>query len=78
MDFKNESGLVFADISSEEFRLYEFPNGVIVRIDHPQQLHVSDSGGHRLFDGSGYSHYIPQGWIRLTWKAKDGQPNFVK
>lgn len=77
-EFKNESGLTFSDISSEAFRVYEFSNGKEIRIDEPLRLNVSPSGGHRLFDASGTSHYIPKGWIHLKWKVKLGQPNFVK
>lgn len=76
--FKNESGLEFTDISSESFRVYEFSNGKEVRIDEPLRLNVSSSGGHRLFDASGTSHYVPKGWIHLRWKVKPGCPNFVK
>lgn len=78
MEFKNNSGLEFSDISSEEFREYLFGGGSVVRIDKPVMLNVSTSGGHRLFDESGLSHYIPSGWIHLKWKAKDGCANFVK
>lgn len=78
MPFINESGLSFTDISSEEYRVYEFNNGKSIRINNPLKLHVSPSGGHRLFDNSGESHYIPKGWVHLHWKAKDGFPNFVK
>ena len=78
IEFKNESQLDFTDISSEEYRIYEFNNGKTVMISEPLKLNVAKSGGHRIFDSSGISHYIPQGWIRLSWKAKAGQPNFVK
>jgi len=78
MDFRNESGLEFADISSEQFREYQFKGGAVVRITSPLKLHVSDSGGHRIFDERGESHYIPAKWIHLRWKAKEGAPHFVK
>lgn len=77
MEFKNESGLEFTDISSEESRVYTFPNGSVTVLG-PTHLHVSKSGGHRIFSIDGLSRYIPSGWICLTWKAKRGQPNFVK
>lgn len=76
--FVNESPLEFIDISSEEYRIYEFNNGKTIMISEPLKLNVSKSGGHRLFDNSGLSHYIPQGWVRISWKAKSGRPNFVK
>lgn len=77
MEFTNESGLEFTDISSELFRVYVFKDKEI-RINAPLWLNVSKSGGHRLFDAAGISHYIPAGWIHLYWDVKDGNPNFVK
>jgi hypothetical protein len=76
-EFKNESGLEFTDISSEARRLYVFPGGDRVHLREPLYLHVSDNG-HRVFTANGESHYIPFGWIHLSWRAKDGQPHFVK
>ena len=76
--FVNHSNLDFSDISSEEYRVYEFETGRSILINHPLRLNVSPSGGHRLYDSDGVSHYIPKGWIHLKWKAKNGQPNFVK
>lgn len=77
MTFINKSGLEFKDISSEEIREYVFPNMDCISIKEPLWLHVSDSGGHRLFNKEGVSWYIPSGWICLTWVAKEGKPNFV-
>lgn len=77
-NFINDSSLEFDDISSEIWREYLFKNGDIVRINCPTKLNVSKSGGHRIFDAMGISHYVPFGWLHLRWKAKDGSPNFVK
>jgi hypothetical protein len=81
MDFKNKSGLDFTDISSEEYREYHFSAGngtnTYIRIEQPLQLNVSKSGGHRVFDAQGVSHYVPAGWIHLEWKSKEGEPHFV-
>jgi hypothetical protein len=74
----NQSNYQFTDISSEQFRVYVFERGAEIKIDAPTHLSVSKSGGHRLFDSNGVSHYIPAGWIHLYWVSKDGQPNFVK
>ena len=74
----NNTNKEFTDISSEEFRTYEFPEFVSVTIDRPMFLHVSGSGGHRVFDAEGVSHYIKPGWVHLYWKAKPNSPNFVK
>lgn len=77
MEFLNDSTLEFTDISSEAFREYEFENKTI-RIEQPLKLNVSASGGHRIFDASGTSHYVPAGWLQLKWQARTGFPHFVK
>lgn len=76
--FENATDLEFADISSERYREYRFRGGDVVRIEAPLKLNVSESGGHRIFDAEGVSHYIPAGWIHLIWVAKEGEPNFVR
>lgn len=76
--FLNESGLSFTDISSEATRTYNFGAKGFVKIANPMYLHVSDSGGHRIYSADGQSHYVPNGWIHLSWTVKPGQPNFVK
>lgn len=78
MQFDNQSQLEFVDISSEEHRTYRFNNNQVVHIQNPLRLNVSASGGHRIFDAEGNSHYISPGWLHLKWKAKPGQPHFVK
>lgn len=77
-ELRNETGLEFGDISSEAWREYRFPGGDTIRIDNPRNLHVAKSGGHRIFDTQGECHYIPKGWIHLRWKARSGQPHFVR
>lgn len=76
--FINESGLEFTDISTEAVRRYHYKGGDTVEIPNPLWLNVSRSGGHRVFDAQGVSHYIPKGWIELTWVAKPGAAHFVK
>lgn len=80
-EFRNESGLEFTDISSEESREYTFigadGSAHYVLITGPLKLHVSENG-HRIFDAHGTCHYIPKGWIKLEWETKPGQPHFVK
>jgi len=68
----------FADISTEQWREYEFPNNERVLIREPQWLNVSESGGHRIIDSGGFSHYIPPRWIHLKWRVFDKQPYFVR
>lgn len=74
--FINKTNLEFIDISSEEHREYIFDN-ITIRIEDPSQLNVSKNG-HRIFTTDGISYYIPLGWRAIKWKAKIGQPNFVK
>ncbi|MBD3260649.1 MAG: hypothetical protein GF334_03060 [Candidatus Altiarchaeales archaeon] len=74
---RNGTDHEFTDISSETFRVYHFPGGETVQIFSPQYLNVGRSG-HRVLDGFGYSHFIPKGWTRLTWKVKEDQPHFVR
>ena len=76
--FDNQSGLKFIDISSEHYREYDWGDGRKIRIEQPIHLNVSASGGHRVWDEENVSHYIPKGWIHLSWSPKNGQPNFVK
>ena len=64
--------LEFQDISSEVSRTYTFPGGDTVTIAAPVGLNVSESGGHRIEDKAGVAHYIPAGWIHLTWTVKQG------
>lgn len=66
----NETDLEFNIISSEEYRIYHFSEYVSVRVNNPTHLHVSESGGHRLLDSQGLSHYVPPGWVHLVWKVK--------
>ena len=76
--FRNESDQEFTDISSEASRTYNFGQKGFVKIANPLFLNVSASGGHRIFSADGQSHYIPSGWIHLSWTVHEGQPNFVK
>lgn len=76
IEFRNNSGLAFSSLESELWRSYTFPGGDVVTINDPQYLNVSSSGGHRVFDAGGISHYIPKGWIHLTWSVKEDQPHF--
>lgn len=77
-DLINKSENTFDDISSESYRTYEFESGRCITILNPIALNVSKSGGHRIWDACGISHYIPSAWIHLYWEVKNGEPNFVK
>lgn len=78
---KNHSKHVFTQIDSEEYREYQFPlelgQSHNIRINSPTHISISESGGHRVLDASGLSHYIPKGWVHLLWKAKKDAANFV-
>ena len=81
-DFINEGSNEFINIDSELWREYIYqvkdsPFTTRRYIKNPLKLCVKENG-HRIWDADGISHYIPSGWIHLMWKAKEGQPNFVK
>ena len=76
-EIRNSSNLKFNDISSVEWREYVFSDTLIVRINGPLGINISKSGGHRLVDSDGNSHYIPRGWKHLRWRVKEGEPHFV-
>ena len=76
-NFANASTHEFIDISSEASRTYKFGTRGFVKIDSPIKLSVSSSGGHRVYSRDGKSHYIPTGWIQLSWVTREGQPHFV-
>lgn len=65
---------VFADISNELYRTYTFPTGEVT-INEPVKLSVKrkpEGDSHRIIDAAGNSHYIPAGWLKLSWKGKEG------
>lgn len=69
------------DISSEEFRVYTYPNGDTFRIDNPATLYVliDEKGGvtHRVVDTEGVTHRPERGYVGISWTAKEGQPAYV-
>jgi hypothetical protein len=74
--FKNSSELEFKDISHEAARIYVYPGGDLIEIIEPRKLHVSASGGHRIFDAAGNSWYIPGNYIAIRWNVKQGEDHF--
>lgn len=76
-EFINTSGLQFIDISSELYRVYVYPDGTEVTIYEPLLLHVSQSGGHRVYDLNNTSHYIVPGFVHIYWGVRDYEPNFA-
>lgn len=77
-ELRNQSENEFKDISTEIYRKYRFPSGVVVKIDEPQYLSVSASGGHRVVDSKQLCHYVPAGWVEITWEVPEDKPHFVK
>ncbi len=75
-DIINESEYNFTDISSEEWREYDF-GGVEVRIDNPIGLAVGENG-HRIVDTNGVSHYVGYDGFYFSWESGEGEPHFVK
>lgn len=77
--FINESELKFTDISSEIQREYGLVNGNTLYIGNPLYLHVSESGGHRIYTQDEWCYYIQpkEGWW-IKWKVREGKPHFVK
>lgn len=75
--FTSNPDLKHNSLTDEIYRDYVWPNGTLVRIAQPQAIHISTSGGHRILDSNGVSHYIPTGWIHLRWETKEGCPAFT-
>lgn len=68
------------DVSTEEYRVYTFPEGHQIRVDLPSRLWVKVSStpgvghSHRIALENGNGVYIPAGWLKIEWKNKPGQP----
>ncbi|MBX0297526.1 hypothetical protein [Haloarcula nitratireducens] len=75
IDLRNDSKYNFKDISSEQYREYNF-DGVDVTIEDPQYLATSDHG-HRILDGHGKCHYVGFDGYYFTWEVQEGEPHFV-
>lgn len=73
-DLRNATDIEFIDISSEEYREYDFG----YRIEAPVALGISESGTHRILAANGESlHIDPVKGVAIKWLAKDGAPHFV-
>jgi hypothetical protein len=78
-DLRNKGSYEFIDISTEEYRTYRNPVGdLFLHIVEPIALAVSESG-HRVLDADGTSYWInATDFAVVEWRAKEGQPHFVK
>lgn len=69
------------DISSEEYRVYHYPDGSTLKVDAPKTLflHRDDEGmTHRIiFSEFNLTMRPERGWIAISWKPREGQPAFV-
>ena len=72
---RNESDHIFQTIIGE-VRTYHFPGDEEYVITQPRHLNVSKSGGHRIVDSSGVGHYVPAGWLAISWTVADTEPHF--
>lgn len=62
------------DISHEKVRKYAwvFDKGVFdLVIENPLKLFVSESGGHRIFNGE-RCYYVAPGWSYIEWEPVEG------
>lgn len=72
IEFRNESGLKFEDVSSELERTYFFPSGYEVTIELPQFQHIDQKGNHIIFDADGTMHVVAPDWFYMRWETKEG------
>lgn len=75
VSFVHPQNMKFEDVSTEEWRRYEW-EGFSFEIKCPLRLHVSKSGGHRIFAADG-CHYVPAGWMHIEWSTRAGKPHFT-
>jgi len=75
-DFVNENNIEFKDLDDEQYRVYQYPD-MEIKIEEPLLLNVSKSGGHRVWDSKGISHYLPAGWRHLYWVVKENKSHFA-
>ncbi len=57
------------DISAEEYREYEYTDGLIIKITEPKTLYLFERGSARVLDKEGVVHYIPGNFKKLRWKG---------
>lgn len=67
----------FVDVSSEEWRRYDWPDSGTFHVDAPEGLDVLPDGGHCVVAADGTGHHVAPGWVRIQWRARDGQPHYM-
>jgi hypothetical protein len=63
------------DISTEEWREYQFAKGEKVRIEKPLRFKASahvNGDAHRVEAADGRGHYVASGWFAIRWQVKAG------
>lgn len=59
---------------TENYRIYTFPGGNIIKLDKPRELFVSpNSGNHRIKTLDGLLHIIPSTWIHIKIDSEVGE-----
>jgi hypothetical protein len=53
----------------EKSRVYTFPGGELVRLEHVTHFLARESGTHRLQTGDGKLHIVPVGWLHIEIEA---------
>lgn len=57
-------------LRGELVREYAF-DGDVIRIEEPKEVHISESGSHRVVSEDGWVTHIPAGWRILRWLPRD-------
>lgn len=66
------------DISSEQWREYDYGGGKVYRIFSPRTLYIKEgSTGHRILDGEGVTHWVPVNVFHtIRWYAPEQPVSF--
>jgi hypothetical protein len=62
-------------IDNEKYRTYHFAIGDYTIIE-PVKLNVKrkpEGDSHRVLDAKNIAHYVPAGWLAITWEGKNGE-----
>jgi hypothetical protein len=75
---KTINGMEFVSVKGQLYRYYDVPTGkggstVRIKVENPEWLFVRDSGSHTLIDAEGQTHYIPNYFVHIVWKNKEGE-----
>ena len=70
-DIRVAEGMVFKDISGEEYRTYVYNDGTHITLNDPIAINISTSHGHRLILADGRSVYVKKGWLMFWFGVKD-------